>query len=88
MDEILIGKVTHFFPRPMVAAVAIASGTVAVGDAVHFLGRTTDLHHRIDSLQIEHQSVDRAGKGDLVGIKVGARVREHDKVYKVKEAGS
>jgi len=88
MGEILIGTVEHFFHKPMVAAVAIEEGALAVGDAVHILGSTTDLHHRVDSMQIDHNPVGEAGVGDLVGIKVSERVREHDKVYKVEESGS
>jgi putative protease len=87
MDEKLIGTVMHFFPRPMAAAIAIEEGTLALGEALHILGGTTDLHHRVDSMEIDHVSVPEAGAGDLVGIRVGARVREHDKVFKVEEAG-
>ena len=77
----------HFFSRPMVAAVAIEEGTLAVGDALHFLGGTTDLYHRVDSMQIGHREVETASAGDVVGIRVAARVRERDRVFKVEEAG-
>ncbi len=87
MDEIRVGTVTHFFQKPMVAAVKIEQGTLSVGDAVHIKGHTTDLHHRIDSIQIEHRSVETAKSGDLVGIRVSERVREHDEVYKIEETG-
>jgi hypothetical protein len=36
-------------------------------------------------MQIEHQSVQEAKKGDLVGIKVDQKVHPNDKVYKVIE---
>jgi len=87
MGEVQIGTVMHFFSRPMVAAIAIEEGTLALGEAVHILGGTTDLHHRVDSMQIDHVSVPEAGPGDVVGVRVSARVREHDKVFKVEEAG-
>ena len=87
MDETRIGTVRQFFSRPMVAAIAIEEGTLAVGEAVHFRGGITDLHHRVDSMQIDHISVPEAGAGDVVGIRVSARVREHDKVFKVQEEG-
>jgi hypothetical protein len=34
-------------------------------------------------MQLDHSQVKRAVKGDVVGIKVLDRVREHDKVFKV-----
>jgi len=88
MEEIRIGTVRHFFSRPMIAAVAIEEGTLALGEALHFLGGTTDLHHRVDSMQIDHRDVAKAETGDVVGIRVAARVRERDRVFKVEEAGS
>jgi hypothetical protein len=36
-------------------------------------------------MQIENESVEEAGKGDSVGIKVKDRVREHDSVFKLIE---
>jgi len=87
MGETKIGTVMHFFSRPMVAAIAIEEGTLALGEAVHILGGTTDLFHRVDSMQIDHISVPEAIAGDVVGVRVSARVREHDKVFRVEEAG-
>jgi hypothetical protein len=50
---------------------------------LHFKGHTTDLIVEVSSMQIEHQSVKEAKVGDSVGIKVGEKIRTHDKVYKV-----
>jgi putative protease len=82
MAEIPIGKVTHFFGRLNVAALNLTD-TLRVGDTIHVLGRTTDLTERVDSMEIEHQSIQQAGPGDDVAIRVTGRVREHDTVYKV-----
>jgi putative protease len=86
MGEIPIGTVVHFFHKPMVAAVRIEGGELHVGDAVHIKGHTTDLHHRVDSMQIEHDPVDTAKPGDLAGIRVSERVREHDRVFRIEES--
>jgi len=40
----------------------------------------------VDSIQIDNQSVDEAGVGDDVGIRVTERVRPGDVAYKVSEA--
>jgi putative protease len=84
MDEELIGKVVKFFSKPSVAAVEIISGILRVGDSIHIKGHTTDLEGTVDSMQIEKESVEEAEPGFLVGIKVKDRVREGDKVFKVK----
>lgn len=85
MEEVRIGSVTHFFQKPMVAALKIEEGTLSVGDAIHIKGHTTDLHLRVDSMQIEHASVQSAKVGDMVGIKVSERVREQDQIFRVTE---
>ena len=82
MAEQEIGYVSNFYKNISVAAVEITNGTVSVGDTLHFLGRTTDFESAVDSMQIDHNSVTEAKTGDSIGLKVSARVRKHDKVYK------
>ena len=84
MDEELVGKVVKFFSKPSVAAMEITSGTLRVGDRIRIKGHTTDLEETVDSMQIEKESIEEAEPGFLVGIKVNDRVREGDKVFKVK----
>lgn len=84
MDEELVGKVVKFFSKPSVAAMEITSGTLRVGDRIRIKGHTTDLEETVDSMQIEKESIEEAEPGFLVGIKVKDRVREGDKVFKVK----
>ena len=84
MDEELVGRVVKFFSKPSVAAVEITSGILRVGDSIHIKGHTTDLEETVDSMQIEKESIQEADAGFLVGIKVKDRVREGDKVFKVK----
>ncbi len=83
MEEEKIGFVSNYLSKISVAAVEITDGTVSVGDALHFLGHTTDIESRVDSMQIEHKSVTEAKIGDSVGVKVSETVRRGDKVYKI-----
>jgi putative protease len=83
MAEVKIGKVTDYFAKIGVAALEIENEELHVGDTIHFLGRTTDFVQKINSMQIEHQSVDSAKPGEGVGIKVKDRVRHGDEIYKV-----
>ena len=58
-------------------------GQFAQADTLHFLGNTTDFELTVDSMQIEHESVTGAKKGDGIGLQVPAKVRKKDKVYKI-----
>jgi len=82
MAEKLIGMVSHWFGNIMVAGIDLTS-KLAVGDRVHILGHTTDFEQEIKSMQIVHQDVSEADRGDDVGVKLEARARVGDEVYKV-----
>ena len=83
MSEVKIGVVTHYFGKIGVAAVLVTDGELAVGDTVHIKGHTSDFSQPVDSMQMEHESIDRARAGDEVAIRVVQYTREHDTVYKV-----
>ncbi|MDI6784185.1 MAG: translation elongation factor-like protein [bacterium] len=83
MEEVKIGVVTHYFGKAQVAGIDITDGELNVGDTIHIKGHTSDFTQKIDSMQIEHQSVPVATKGQSIGIKVIEHAREHDEVYKV-----
>jgi len=82
MEEIDVGRISDFFAKPVVAGVAL-HGPLKTGDLIRIKGATTDLEFVLSSMQIEHVSVVEAKGGDLIGIKVPARVRPGDHVYKV-----
>ena len=50
--------------------------------SIIFRGFTTDLEQKVDSMQIEHDSVQEAKAGDQIGVKVPGKVRKNDRVYK------
>jgi len=83
MAEQLVGHVTHWFGRNMVAGVHMDEGELHAGDVVHIVGHTSDLEQPIGSIEIDHHRVDEAHAGEEIGIKVGDHVREHDLVYRV-----
>ena len=85
MKEIEIGFVSNFFGKISVAAVEITGGKISVGDTLHFKGATTDFKAKLNSMQIEHESVAIAKKGNSIGIKISEKARKMDKVYKVLE---
>jgi len=83
MVEEKIGVVEHFFTKISVAAIKLTDGELRVGDTIHIVGATTDFKQKVDSMQINRQSIEVAKPGDEIGIKVIDRVRENDVVYKV-----
>jgi len=52
-----------------------------VGDVIRIKGHTTDFVQNVGSIQIEHESVQKAKKGDGIGIKVKDIVRDNDKIF-------
>ncbi|KPJ74049.1 hypothetical protein AMJ52_02055 [candidate division TA06 bacterium DG_78] len=83
--EKLIGKITHYFNKISVGIIEITEGELAVGDTIHIKGHTTDFTQTVTSMQIEHENIEKAKKGDSIGLKVDSHVHEKDEVYKVTE---
>lgn len=85
MEEKLIGKITHYFTNIGVGVIEITEGDLKVGDKIHIKGATSDFEQTVDSMQIEHENIEKAKKGDAIGLKVGQQVREGDQVFKIVE---
>ena len=82
MPEKEVGRVTHFFTRISVAAIKLTD-TLKVGDTIHIVGSAADFRQEVESMEIEHQSVQKAEAGQEIGLKVIERVRENDQVYRL-----
>ena len=82
MGEKEIGVVTHYFGKVGVGIIDL-HGTLAVGDTIRIKGTGGEFTQTVESMQLDHVSVESADKGATVGIKVDQKVHEHDKVYKV-----
>lgn len=77
-----VGKVAHYFSRISVAVIELTA-TLSIGDKIRVQGPTTDFEQTVQSMQIEHENVEMAKKGQSIGLKVDERVRENDTIYKV-----
>ena len=84
MREERVGTVSHYYAHLGVAAIVLES-TLKVGDVIHVRGHTSDFTQKVNSIEIGHHRVDKAGKGEDIGIKVIEHSREHDTVYRVVE---
>lgn len=78
-----IGKVSHFYDKIGVAIVDL-DAPLAVGDKIKFVRGGEDLFEQnVGSIQIEHNKVESAKKGDVVGLKTSENVKDGADVYKL-----
>ena len=82
MTEHLVGTVSHYWGELAVAGIELTSA-LKVGDTIHIHGHTSDFIQTVDSIQVEHETVESAASGDSIGIKVTERARVHDQVLVV-----
>lgn len=80
-QEKLIGQVSHYFAHAGVGAIKLSDGELNLGDTIHVKGAHTDFRQRVESLEVDHHRIEHADKGNVVGVKVAAKVREHDRVF-------
>jgi len=82
-EEKLIGKVTHYFDNIGVAVIKL-DDTLKTGDRIRIVGGTeTDFEQTVESMESEHEKIETAQAGDVIGLKVNQKVREGYKVYKL-----
>jgi putative protease len=83
LADFKIGKVTHYYDKIGVAVVELDAG-ISNGDKIKFVRGGEDLFEQeIASMQVEHEQVESAKKGDVIGLKVDKELREGAEVYKV-----
>jgi len=79
--ETMIGRVTHYYPKVGVAVVVLEDH-LAFGDLIHIKGPSDDFHQTVGSMEIDHEKITDADKGDDIGIKVNQRAHPGDSVYR------
>ncbi|MDP2641213.1 MAG: U32 family peptidase C-terminal domain-containing protein [Candidatus Yanofskybacteria bacterium] len=70
-----IGKVTHYYGKLGVAIVELKD-KLAVGDRVRFERGEHSFDQEVTSMEEDYKSVEKAGSGASVGIKVKEKVHE------------
>ncbi|MFH1473249.1 MAG: translation elongation factor-like protein [bacterium] len=70
-----VGKVTHYYGKIDVAILKLTT-SLKVGDRIKFKGHGADFEQDVSSMQINHESVEKAKKGDDVGLRVSEPVKE------------
>lgn len=78
-----VGRVTHYYDKIGVAIVEL-DNTLAVGDKIKFVRDGEDLFtQEVESIQIEHEKKDSAGRGEVVGLKTQEEVKNGAEVFKI-----
>jgi len=80
--EKLIGKVTHYFDKAMVMVIKLEN-SVSAGDTIKIKRGEEEFEQKIESMQIEHEAVKKAKKGDEIAIKIDQPTKPGAEVHKI-----
>lgn len=77
-----IGEIIHYFGDIDVAIIKL-SDDLEVGDEIRIVGgEDTDFTQKVESMEIDHEKIEKAGVGQEVGTKVEEKVRSGYEVYR------
>jgi translation elongation factor EF-1alpha len=82
MADKKVGKITHYYGKIGVGIVDL-SAALSVGSKIKISGKSDEFTQTVDSMEFEHKKINRARKGQSVGLKVDQKVHKGDVVYKV-----
>ncbi|HJX39173.1 MAG TPA: translation elongation factor-like protein [Anaerolineae bacterium] len=82
MAEKEIGTIINYFSRIGVAVIQLTA-PLEIGDEIHIKGGDRDFQQKVESMQIEHQPIEKAEAGQEVALKLDQKARPHDSVYKM-----
>lgn len=84
MQALKIGQVIHYFDKINVAIVKLSKSDLKIGDNVKLTDKNgNEFTQEIESMQIEHTSIDIAKAGDEFGLKVRKEIRPKSEVFKL-----
>jgi translation initiation factor IF-2 len=70
-----IGTIVHYYDNIGVGVIKL-HGTLKVGDTITLKRGETEFSQTVDSLQMDHEQVEKAGKGKEVGLKLAQSIKE------------
>ena len=80
--EILVGEITHYFGKIQVAVLKL-SKSLEVGDEIRIQGGEIDFTQEVESMEMDHQKVEKAKAGQSVGLAVKEKVHPGYKAFKI-----
>jgi selenocysteine-specific translation elongation factor len=81
MAETEVGKITHVFGKIGVGVIELTK-TLNVGDTIKIKGHDREFEQQVASMQVDHAPVEKAEKGQSVGLKFDEEIKDGDMVYK------
>lgn len=82
MADFKVGKISHYYDKIGVAVVELVD-TLAVGETIKIVGHGREFTQEVSSMQVEHEQLKEAKKGQIVGMKVDQETKEGDEVFRV-----
>ena len=70
-----IGKISHYYDKAGVAIIELQD-TLTLGDRIRVEKGENAFEQEVSSMQKDYKPVEKAGKGDSVGIKMDQKVKE------------
>ena len=80
-EGVEIGVVSNYFKNVKAAAIKLTA-PLKVGDKIRIRGGDKDFEMVVESMQINRGSVEKAKKGDDIGLLVTEDVKKGYKIYK------
>lgn len=77
-----VGTVTHYYDKLGVAIIEL-SGQLAIGERLKIVSGDEVMEQEVSSMQQEHEKIESAKKGEVVGVKVDSPVKKGAQVYKI-----
>ena len=84
MGKKLVGRIKHYFDKLGVAVIEL-SDDLNEGEDISIEGHETNIQQPAASMQIDRKPIEHGHKGQSIGLKVEAKVREGDKVFRIEE---
>ncbi len=82
MADFKVGVITHYYDKIGVAVLELTD-TLSAGDTIRISGHGNEFTQAVNSMQVEHESIPVAKKGQAIGIKTDQPVKEGDEAFKV-----
>lgn len=84
IEDMPVGRVTHYFDQIEVGVIELTEDLV-VGEVIRIVGgEDTDFKQAVESMELDHDKIDKAKKGKEIGMKLKKKAREGYRVYRVK----